>query len=123
MTHRHASQAPRPVSKPKALSATAPNQLYSWDITYLATAVKGQFFYLYLFMDIFSRKIVGWQVYVEENSVYAADVIRDICRREGIAEGQVILHSDNGSPMKGATMLATLQQLGVMPSLSRPKVK
>jgi len=122
LTHRHASQAPRPVSKPKALSATAPNQLYSWDITYLATAVKGQFFYLYLFMDIFSRKIVGWQVYAEENSVYAADVIRDICRREGIAEGQVILHSDNGSPMKGATMLATLQQLGVMPSLSRPSV-
>jgi putative transposase len=122
LAHRHASQAPRPVSKPKALSATAPNQLYSWDITYLATAVKGQFFYLYLFMDIFSRKIVGWQVYVEENSAYAADVIRDICRREGIAEGQVILHSDNGSPMKGATMLATLQQLGVMPSLSRPSV-
>ncbi len=91
LTHRHASQAPRQVSKPKALSATAPNQLYSWDITYLATAVKGQFFYLYLFMDIFSRKIVGWQVYVEENSAYAADVIRDICRREGIAEGQVHL--------------------------------
>jgi transposase InsO family protein len=53
---------------------------------------------------------------------YAADVIRDICRREGIIEGQMILHSDNGSPMKGATMLATLQQLGVMPSLSRPSV-
>ena len=69
-------------------------------------------------MDIFRRKIVGWQVYVEENSAYAADVIRDIRRREGIAEGQVILHSDNGSPMKGATMLATLQQLGVMPSVS-----
>jgi putative transposase len=68
LAHRHASQAPRQVSKPKALSATAPNQLYSWDITYLATAVKGQFFYRYLFMDIFSRKIVGWQVYVEENS-------------------------------------------------------
>jgi transposase InsO family protein len=96
--------------------------LYSWDITYLATAVKGQFFYLYLFMDIFSRKIVGWQVYAEENSAYAADVIRDICRREGIAKQQVILHSDNGSPMKGATLLATLQQLGVMPSLSRPSV-
>ncbi len=122
LTHRHASHAPRQISTPKALSATGPNQLYSWDITYLATAVKGQFFYWYLFMDIFSRKIVGWQVYAEESSAYAADVIRDSCRREHIAEGQVILHSDNGSPMKGATMLATLQQLGVMPSLSRPSV-
>jgi putative transposase len=122
LTHRHASRAPRQVSKPKAWVATTPNQLYSWDITYLATAIKGQFFYLYLFIDLFSRKIVGWQVYAEESSAYAADVIRDICRREGIRKQQVTLHSDNGSPMKGATMLATLQQLGVMPSLSRPSV-
>jgi len=123
LAHRHASRASRQVvSKPKALVATGPNQLYSWDITYLATAVKGQFFYLYLFIDIFSRKIVGWQVYAEESSAYAADVIRDICRRERIARDQVILHSDNGSPMKGATLLATLQQLGIMPSLSRPSV-
>lgn len=122
LTHRHASQAARSVSKPKARVAVAPNQLYSWDITYLATALKGQFFYLYLFMDLFSRKIVGWQVYAEESSANAADVIRDICQREGIAKAQVTLHSDNGSPMKGATMLATLQQLGVMPSLSRPSV-
>lgn len=122
LTHRHASQAARTVSKPKAMVATAPNQLYSWDITYLATAIKGQFFYLYLFMDLFSRKIVGSQVYAEESSTHAADVIRDICRREGIAKAQVTLHSDNGGPMKGATMLATLQQLGVMPSLSRPSV-
>ena len=122
LSHRHASRVPRQVSKPKALVATGPNQLYSWDITYLASAVKGQFFYLYMFMDIFSRKIVGWQVYAEESSSYAADVITDICRRERITKAQVILHSDNGSPMKGATMLATLQQLGVMPSLSRPSV-
>ena len=122
IAHRHATRAPSGVSKPKAIAATAPNQLYRWDITYLATAIKGQFFYLYLFMDIFSRKIVGWQVYLEENGAFAADVIRDICQREQIKEHQVILHSDNGGPMKGATMLATLQQLGVMPSLSRPSV-
>lgn len=122
MAHRHAVRAPKKVSKPKAVTATAPNQLYSWDITYLATTVKGQFFYLYLFMDIFSRKIVGWQIYQEESSRHAADIIIDICLREGIEKHQVILHSDNGSPMKGATMLATLQQLGVMPSLSRPAV-
>lgn len=122
MAHRHSTRVPTSVSKPKAVIATTPNQLYSWDITYLATSVKGQFFYLYLFMDIFSRKIVGWQIYQEENSAHAADIIRDICQREGIEKHQVILHSDNGGPMKGATMLATLQQLGVMPSLSRPSV-
>jgi transposase InsO family protein len=122
LTHRHACREQKPRSKPKALSATAPNQLYSWDITYLATQVKGQFFYLYLFMDIFSRKIVGWQVYHEESSQNAADLVRDICQCEQIQREQLILHSDNGSPMKGATMLATLQKLGVVTSLSRPAV-
>ena len=73
-------------------------------------------------MDIFSRKIVGWQIYETESSELAAEVMRDICERENIAPGQVVLHSDNGSPMKGATMLATLQALGVMPSFSRPAV-
>ena len=73
-------------------------------------------------MDVFSRKIVGWQVYEEESSALAADLMTDICQREGIARNQVTLHSDNGSPMKGATMLATLQQLGVIPSFSRPSV-
>jgi transposase InsO family protein len=63
VTHRHACRVPVERSKPKALTATAPKQLVSWDITYLTSLVKGQFFYLYLFMDIFSRKIVGWQVY------------------------------------------------------------
>ena len=73
-------------------------------------------------MDIFSRKIVGWQVYGTENSELASEVMRDICERENIAPNQVVLHSDNGSPMKGATMLATLQSLGVMASFSRPAV-
>jgi len=122
LAHRHSTRVPTPRAKPKALTATAPNQIFSWDITYLATCVKGQFYYLYLFVDIFSRKIVGWQIYREESSAHAADVIKDICRQENIAEGQVTLHSDNGGPMKGATMLATLQTLGIMPSLSRPSV-
>ena len=122
LSHRQASRAPKPRSKPQALTATRPNQLYSWNITYLATAVKGQFFYLYLFLDIFSRKIVGWQVYHQESSELAADLLQDVCRREGIARHQLVLHSDNGSPMKGATLLTTLQQLGVTPSRSRPAV-
>lgn len=85
-------------------------------------SIKGIYFYLYLFMDIFSRKIVGWQVYEAESSELAGEVMRDICTRESIPPHQVVLHSDNGSPMKGATMLATLQALGVMPSFSRPAV-
>jgi len=122
LAHRRSERPTHSRTKPRAVCATAPNQLYSWDITYLPSAVRGQFFYLYLFMDIFSRKIVGWQVYEEESSALAGEVLRDLCRREGIQSKQLILHSDNGSPMKGATMLATLQQLGVMPSLSRPSV-
>jgi putative transposase len=73
-------------------------------------------------MDIYSRKVVGWQVYEAESSALAADLMTDICQRERVAPDQVILHSDNGSPMKGASLLETLQSLGVMPSYSRPSV-
>ena len=120
--HRRAARPAQERSKPRAVCATAPNQLYSWDITYLPSGVKGIYFYLYMFIDIYSRKVVGWQVYRDENSDLAAEIMRDICRRENIQCDQVILHSDNGSPMKGATMLSTLQTLGVMPSFSRPAV-
>lgn len=122
LQHRTSERPAQRRHKPRALSASAPNQLFSWDITYLPTLVKGSYFYLYLFMDIFSRKIVGWQIYDTESSELAGDVMRDICAREGIQPDQVVLHSDNGSPMKGATMLATLQALGVAPSFSRPAV-
>jgi putative transposase len=122
LAHRRSERPAQSRTKPRAICATAPNQLYSWDITYLPSAIRGQFFYLYLFMDIFSRKIVGWQVYEEESGALAGELLRDLCQREGIQPNQLTLHSDNGSPMKGATMLATLQQLGVMPSLSRPSV-
>jgi putative transposase len=122
LSHRGAQRPARPRSKPRALCASAPAELFSWDITYLPTSIKGVYFYLYLFVDIFSRKIVGWQVYESESSELASEVLRDICGREHIRPNQIVLHSDNGSPMKGATMLATLQALGVMPSFSRPAV-
>lgn len=122
LQHRGAERPRTKRSKPRALLATTPRQLFSWDITYLPTLVVGSFFYLYLFLDIFSRKIVGWQVYDCESSELAGEVMRDICMRENIAPNQVVLHSDNGSPMKGATMLATLQDLGVLPTFSRPSV-
>jgi len=122
LSHRQKSKLAGTVKNPRALTATAANQIYSWDITYLPTVVKGIFFYLYLVMDIYSRKIVGWQVYEEESSALAADLLTDICQQENIERYQVTLHSDNGSPMKGATMLSTLQTLGVVPSFSRPSV-
>lgn len=120
--HRRSERPAQARSKPRAIVATAPNQVYSWDITYLPTAIRGQYFYLYLFLDIFSRRIVGWQVYEVECSELASEMLRDICRREGLQPGQVTLHSDNGGPMKGATMLATLQKLGVAATFSRPAV-
>lgn len=122
LNHRQKSKPKRQIKKPRALTASKPNQLYSWDITYLPTAIRGLFYYLYLALDIYSRKIVGWQVYEKESSALAADLMTDICQRENIQRDQVVLHSDNGSPMKGATMLATLQELGIMPSFSRPSV-
>lgn len=120
--HRQASRVAQVRHKPKALTATAPNQVYSWDITYLKTSVKGVYYYLYLVLDIFSRKIVGWQVHEQESAEYAARLMDDIYRTEQLAGKSVVLHSDNGGPMKGATMLATLQTLGIAPSFSRPSV-
>jgi len=122
LKHRLKSKPVKQVKKPKAFVATGSNQIYSWDITYLPTQIKGIFLYLYLVMDVYSRKIVGWQVYENESSELAAELMKDICQREGIKSKQVVLHSDNGGPMKGVTMLATLQQLGVIPSFSRPSV-
>jgi len=121
LTHRH-KQKKASKAKPLPLVAKEPNQIYSWDITYLPTTVQGIFFYLYLFMDIYSRKIVGWQIYTQQSSALASEIIKDIAIKENIVANQVTLHSDNGSPMKGATFLTTLQKLGVMPSFSRPSV-
>jgi putative transposase len=122
LTHRRVERPPQKRSKPRALVATQPDQIYCWDITYLPTEVRGLYFYLYLFVDIFSRKIVGWQVFDCESAEKAAALLEDICRRQGISPNQVTVHSDNGGPMKGETMLATMQRLGVAHSRSRPAV-
>lgn len=122
MTHRRLERVPHKRSKPRALAAHQSDQVYCWDITYLPTQVRGVYFYLYLFVDLFSRKVVGWQVFDSESAQRAGDLLRDICERQGIAPGQLVVHSDNGSPMKGETMLATMQRLGVAPSRSRPSV-
>ena len=103
-------------------SATGPNQLWSWDITWLPGPAKGFHFYLYLILDVFSRKIVGWEIHDEESAAHAAKLIQRTHLREDIRDKPLILHSDNGSPMKGASMLETLYQLGVATSFSRPRV-
>lgn len=121
LAHRGRARMPAH-QKPKAYKATGPNQVWSWDITYLPSQVLGLHFYLYVMMDIFSRKIVGWSVHERQSADYAAQLAKQACIDEGINQNQLILHSDNGGPMKGASMLAMLDKLGVTPSFSRPSV-
>ena len=122
LVHRRSERAAQKRSRPRALAATGPDQVFCWDITYLPTQVRGQHFYLYLFEDLFSRKIVGWQVFDCESAELASQLLQGICARQGIGPGQLTVHSDNGAPMKGETMLATMQRLGVAHTRSRPAV-
>jgi transposase InsO family protein len=122
LAHRHKS-APARRREATPLEATGPNQVWSWDITWLAGPVRGWFFYLYLILDLYSRKIVAWQVHERECAEYAAALATEACVLESITgDTTLVLHADNGGAMKGATMLATLQWLGVVPSFSRPRV-
>jgi transposase InsO family protein len=121
MEHRSTARPPRH-KKPRELVAEAPNQVWAWDITYLPTTVRGQYYYLYMILVIFSRKIVGWEVNHHECMELSAPFVRRVFEAERVAPSQLVLHSDNGGPMKGATMKATLQDLRVMQSLSRPRV-
>ncbi len=120
--HRGRSQAPKKSHKPTSHTAYGPNEVWSWDITYLATAIKGQFYYLYMFEDIFSRKIVGYEVHERECGTLAAELIQRCKLNEQCVSKPLVLHSDNGAPMKAQTMKAKLEELGVSPSHSRPRV-
>jgi putative transposase len=113
---------PRKHHRPRELVATGPNQVWAWDITYLPAGVRGQFWYLYAIIDVWSRKVVGWRVHDVQRDDLAAELIDDTCRREGVSRDQLVLHSDNGAAMKGKTMLVKLEELGVLPSFSRPRV-
>lgn len=119
--HRGRARPPT-TSRPKEIVATAPNQVWCWDITYMRAPVRGTFYFLYLVVDVFSRKIVGWSVEDEESQDLAVDLIERATREHDVPENALILHADNGGPMKGSTMLATLQRLGIVPSFSRPRV-
>jgi len=122
LAHRERSRPASPRQKPREHVATGPCQVWSWDITYLPGPVRGRFFYLYLILDVWSRKIVGAEVHEHECSDLAAEVFTRACESLNEDPEGIVLHSDNGSPMKGATMLATLQALGVVTSFSRPRV-
>lgn len=121
LSHRGHSR-PSKHHKPKHFIAFGANQVWTWDISYLPTKVRGLYFYLYFIMDIYSRKIVGWSIHEAESSDYAAQLIEQACQDEKIMRHQIVLHSDNGSPMKGVTMIAMLEKLGIAPSFSRPSV-
>jgi putative transposase len=126
---REAKQlAHRGKAKPRTMRAKAehlasrPCQVWSWDISYLRGPIRGAFFYLYLVVDLFSRRIMGWDVHEEESMDLSSALIRRTCQENELDPAGLVLHSDNGGPMKGSTMLATLQWLGIIPSFSRPRV-
>jgi Transposase and inactivated derivatives len=119
---QHRGRTRLSASKPPTTHiATGPNQVWSWDITYLPGPILGSHYKLYVIMDIFSRKIVGWEIWNEERAEYAVELIRRAKYREK-AWKPLVLHSDNGSPMKAATLQATLTKLGITASYSRPRV-
>jgi putative transposase len=102
--------------------ASKPNQVWSWDITWLPTVVRGMYLHLYLVMDVWSRKIVGWRIAARDSAEIASALITQACREGNVDPRGLVLHADNGKPMRASTMIATLQWLGVIPSFSRPHV-
>jgi putative transposase len=115
-------QEARPVPR---LRATSSNQVWSWDISYLPTSVKGIWLYLYLVVDIWSRKVVAWDVEQSESAELAAQLVSRDCLKERISRRRkqpLILHADNGTSMRGATLEVRLEELGVLRSFSRPRV-
>jgi len=104
------------------LLATAPNQLWSWDITKLLGPAKWTYFYLYVILDVFSRYVVGWMVAHRESAALAEKLIRDTCTRQGIVPGQLTIHADRGSSMTSKPVALLLADLGVVKSHSRPYV-
>ena len=114
-THRAKTKEPVKREAPTHV-ATAPNQVWTCDITWLNAMIKGSFFKLYLIVDMFSRMIVAYEVWETENAEYSKRLIRKASLAQEIAakDKPLILHSDNGSPMKAATFLATLEKLGAV---------
>jgi len=120
--HRGRTRTPRPKGATQRHRVTRPNACWSWDVTYLPTQVRGQFCFLYMIVDIYSRKIVDAEVFDQESMANSSEVIQRALLREGCINKPLVLHADNGSAMKGSTLQATLQRLNITPSYSRPRV-
>ena len=122
--HRGRAKAPKAVRPPTTHIATAAREVWCWDMTYLPAQVMGRWFYLYLILDLYSRKIVGWEVHDTDHADHATHLVRRTALAEGIAAlgSKPVLHGDNGSTLKATTVLAMLNWLGVRPSYSRPRV-
>jgi len=120
--HRGRNAKPRRQNAPQGYCATGPNQVWSWDITWLPSPIRGMYFYLYMIVDIYSRKVVGWEVHPMESAAFAAKLVHKAILAEGCLLDPPVLHADNGGPQKGFTMKAKLEALGVTPSYSRPRV-
>ena len=123
-SHRGRAKRPKTVRPPTTHIATETRQVWCWDMTYLPAPVMGRWFYLYLILDLYSRKIVGWEVHDVDHADHAAHLVRRTALAEGIAAmaTKPVLHGDNGSTLKATTVLAMLNWLGVKPSYSRPRV-
>jgi len=120
--HRGRTNVRQKASKPASLHAVKANEVWSWDISYMATRVIGLHYYLYMILDIFSRKIVGWEVHENETGELAAELLQRAALAEHCDRGSLVLHSDNGAPMKSMTMQAKMCDLGIAGSRSRPNV-
>ncbi len=118
----HRSRARPPTRRPRALTAHGPCQVFSWDITYLPSRVRGKYFYLYLVVDVWSRRIMAAVVHEYECGKLAAEML-ERCLRSNSSDDKVrFLHADNGAAMRSGTLLAKLRDLGITPSFSRPHV-
>ena len=119
--HRRNSRPARKVQQPPELKATGPDQVYSWDITWLPSKVNGLFWYCYAVIDVWSREIVGWSIHERESEQHGRELFESIKQRRNL--NGVWVHSDNGNPMRGATFSVWLASLGMFLSHSRPLVK
>jgi|HubBroStandDraft_2_1064218.scaffolds.fasta_scaffold110976_1 putative transposase len=124
MNRRGRAQPPRASRPPTTHIATAPAEVWCWDLTFLPTQIQGRWFYLYLILDLYSRKIVGFEVHDTDSADHAAHLARRTALAEGIhaMPARPVLHGDNGATLKATTVLAMLHWLGIKPSYSRPRV-
>lgn len=124
MSRRGRAKPPHRSRPPTTHIATGPGQVWCWDITFLPARVAGRWFYLYVILDLYSRKIVGFEVHDTDSADHAAHLARRTSLAEGVhaAAGKPVLHGDNGATLKATTVLAMLHWLGIAPSYSRPRV-